>query len=1762
MVNFLRRDHSILYCLFDIFEIPSDTSAAMSTGNSPSTEGQMEPIEFMSYKERIERWCLKIKRLGVEQDISGLQTGLTELKRLYEACEDTYYQLVDTAVPGSDMSAINKQYGDIRKQYLETVKGAKKIVKDNGLPTVESLSQGIEANSASSASINTIGSELANALTLPKVSVPHFSGNPVEYATFVRLFEEVIASKVTCDRTKLTYLCTLLRGEALQAVKPMLVSFKSDSYERARDILYERYGESFLVTQSLLKSLSSGAKISGAIGLRQLADEISEASAVMDEISADADSQSFLSEVIKRCPAYVQRKWSDFAMDIRENTGRYPGFIQLEMFMRRIERRASDPVYGNTNDLRNSNRSGVVNAIGTPSHGSHDRNSMSCPACDGQHTLTSCTNFKSMTVPDRKDLVRRFRLCFRCLSYGHFSGSCGVTSACDHNGCPGRHHALLHVDRQYRRPFIARATQDGVQHRPVQERDAVTSVTSDAVRLNACKDSTSARVCLPIIPLLVHGVKVRALLDTGSTSSLVSRSLMKRLGILGETCSVELETVHGMKEIRTQSIAVSVSPLSSHEVFKLEGLLVVDKIPAETSHERNDVKDFLYLEGLSLPRCSEGGPVDILIGMDHPELLRPLEVRGPEDGSRSPYATRTALGWTIQGIIADNSTRKAFVHCVQACKLEEDIERIWNIEKNGDDNVAPSVQDQQVIDLWEKEFKFEDSHYTIPVPWKAGCPDFPNNRFMAEKRLVGTLKKIERHGQMNEYHEGITEMISKGYAELVPPDASSPDVKGVWYLPHHAVIHPVKKKLRIVFDCAASQGGTSLNGSCLSGPDLTTKLLNVLLRFRKYDVAVTADVKAMYMQVKLPVSDRDSLRFLWKEPGQNSMLEYRMCSHVFGGIWCAASSTFALRQCLQRSPGATLAREAVLSAMYVDDLLISKPTVQEARLVAEETRSVLELGGFRLTKFSSSHPVVLSGIPDDDVQGKDKVISDSSLEKVLGLRWDVQSDSIRYAGVPFVLTDVTRRSILSDVASLYDPLGLVAPIVLGGKLLFQEATRRKLAWDDRVPEDLKVKWCSWAKSLRDLSDLVFPRCLVPAAFLEGSAQLHHFGDGSSTAYGAVSYLRVEAPDGRVKVTLVMAKGRVAPMKATTIPRLEIAASVLAVELDVVLRRELKLDLLPSVFWSDSKVALAYIASESRRFKVFVANRVAFIRRHTSVDQWKYIPTAKNPADIISRGTLPSLLPDMWFSGPEFLLHDVSEWPAQSADIGLHQPDVECRKSTTLATVRPAVSSFWGKMFQHYSSLHRLCKAVAWLKGFVIWICSKRRAELTPITALDLKYAERITVMHVQREMFSEDISRLERGRPIKPTSPLRELDPVLVNGVLCVGGRLARSSLSESSKHPVLLPYRHPFSELVLWHYHNKGHFGVEWTASVIRSVYWIFKVRAALKAIRKKCVTCRKLYAPVAIQKMSDLPPERCTPSGRSFSSIGVDLFGPFFVKQGRSVLKRYGCLFTCTRTRAIHLEVLPSLESDSFLNGLVRFSSRRGVPEEVRSDNGTNFVGAVAELKKEYARLDKSQLVAGARKKGIIWSFNPPHAPHFGGFWERLIRTVRRVLCAILNPSLVTSDDVLSTVMCEVECMVNSRPLTPFSDDVNDLTPLTPNHFLMASDAYEWPWASADSSVNAKRRWRQVQAVMHMLWSRWIKEYVPLLQSRCKWNQQSPSLKVGDMVLVSGEVTPRGSWPLGRVLETFPSPDGLVRSVKVKTRLGTFVRPIARVVTLELNV
>ena len=468
------------------------------------------------------------------------------------------------------------------------------------------------------------------------------------------------------------------------------------------------------------------------------------------------------------------------------------------------------------------------------------------------------------------------------------------------------------------------------------------------------------------------------------------------------------------------------------------------------------------------------------------------------------------------------------------------------------------------------------------------------------------------------------------------------------------------------------------------------------------------------------------------------------------------------------------------------------------------------------------------------------------------------------------------------------------------------------------------------------------------------------------------------------------------------------------------------------------------------------------------------------------------------------------------------------------------SSSLSDYFAKCSSWLRLKKIVAWLLRYREKLLDARKSNKPDrevpkyITLEEMGRAEKEILKHVQRKAFSEELSHPEK--PVKKSSRLYKLNPLIVDDLLRVGARLRAAPLPLESRNQIIFPKEEHVTRLIIEHYHRVcGHSGREHVLALIRQRFWITQGSSTVRSVLAKCVSCRRRQAPLCQQIMADLPESRVLPDKPPFTSFGVDYFGPFQVRRGRSLLKRYGVIFTCLAIRAVHIEIAHSLDTDSFLLALRRFIARRGQVSEIHSDNGSNFTSGERELRDAVLEWNQEKIHNSLMHKNIKWSFSPPYGSHFRGIWERCIRTVRKILQSLLRQQ-ITDDESLATLMYEIEGIMNSRPITTVSSDPNDIEPLTPNHLLLLKSEVALPpglFKKEDSL--SRRRWRQVQYLADLFWRRWSKEYLPLLQLRQKWVKPKRNLAVGDVVLISTEASHRNSWPLGRIVETFPDKRGL---------------------------
>ena len=1297
-------------------------------------------------------------------------------------------------------------------------------------------------------------------------------------------------------------------------------------------------------------------------------------------------------------------------------------------------------------------------------------------------------------------------------------------------------------------------------------------------------------VLLHVIPVKVstkdgNSVTTYGLLDNASRGTIVDANLAKRLNVKGIKQTVAVTTVLGTQNCEFESVCLSLQAAAARDsdpVLEVkEGLVRELNINERVLPNEIDCQGYQHLADIIMPEV-ELKQVSIIIGEDVKRAHIVQEVRVSEFSEDELYATRTALGWSIAGSVKVNSVPKGELSVnfldTNDQTLNRQLQRFWEMEifglKEADLAKTASVEDHRAENILQRSTKLVEGHYETELLWKSDCPQLPNNRTVAEKRLKSLKKRFNNSPELEtKYRKVMEEYIEKGFARKLTEKEAETTTKKTNYLPHHHVVNRNKPgKVRVVFDAAAKFEDTSLNQNLLQGPDYTNSLVGVMIRFREDSVALVADIEGMFNQVKVSPEDQDAFRFLWwsgslEEPPD----EYVMTVHVFG----ATDSPCCANYCLKRTAEDNKDEydisvvETVRRHFYVDDMLRALKNEEIAIEVAKGSMDLLSRGGFRLTKFLSNSRTVLQAIPVEKraLPDLDLDLDQLPIERTLGVHWNVEDDMFCFK-IKLCDKPNTKRGVLSCVSSFYDPMGFAAPVVLPVKQILQVCWRKKLKWDDSLDDDLLRSWTHWKSLLPLMTQISIPRCFYRLPDHDDAVvELHHFCDASEIGYGTVSYLRVIYSDGTVSCSFVMGKSRNAPIRAHTIPRLELQSALLAVRMNNMIQRELDITVHETFFWTDSMIVLSYIGNTTKRFQTYVANRVKEIRESSEPTQWRHCPGNLNPADDCSRGLDPQkyVEQERWLRGPEFLWNPRDSWPDQQIE-EIPDTELEIKKEriTCTTSLESTVNPLFLQLLERYSDWSKLLKSVAWLSKFKIWLRNgKRTVEYKGLTVEDLDSAKRTIISLVQRLSFPDELRDL-KGKSqacAKKSSSIVKLKPMLSkDGILRVSGRISEAPTTFDSKHQMILPQNHHVTTLIIRFYHQQlGHCGQEQLLSRLREEFWIIKGRATIKREINKCIPCRKRYSERMTQEMAELPKVRLTPFEPPFTNTGVDFFGPLMVKHGRGSAKRYGCIFVCMASRAIHLELAQSLETGDFIMALRRFLNIRGNVKQLRSDNGTNFVGAERELREALENWNQHQIEEHLVQRGIEWIFHPPYASHMSGVWERLIRGVKRSLKAILGRNVV-KEEVLRTVLSEAQGIANSRPLCPNSDDPRDMEPLTPSHLLLQRPAINLPTGNFDEAdLYSRKTWRQSQVLSDHFWKRWLHEYLPTLQQRQKWLRPQRNLAINDLVILVDENVPRGHWLLGRVTKVFPGRDGLVRVAEVKTKTNIFKRPISKLCFLE---
>lgn len=1674
-----------------------------------------------------------------------------------------------------------------------------------------------------------------SAVKLPKLDISSFNGNKLKWTEFWDTFEcTVHRNSKLSDVEKFSYLLNKLIGEAKRAVDGLALS--NENYEVAIDILRERFGNKQEIVDLHYKELMNAPSPTNKIqSLRSFLDVTEKHLRSLEVLEENINQHVFVSMIRSKLPEYVLRQLefskessTDWTIDtLRDHLSKYVS--ACEKSEKTIDDQKDDKKYsaerGFTKSAQVSKQKMNLssNRIFTPRRpvsaeslfvGFKEKSLppktyvKRCRYCEKEHWSDECSKYN--TIEDRKRRIKG--CCYRCLKEGHIASECRANKACVYCGEYNVHHRSL-CSKKFKLKTSTRESSnvslsDGMHTETTEvstHQENVMVSTGEMVLMQTAKTEVKNKENS-------KSTDVRLLLDCGSQRTYITEGLANKLGLRKEKGEDIKLVTFGSKEtkvIKTYSTTVTLR-LNNGQYMDVSAS-IVPVISGNIQRKRFDIGSMENLEHIlnsvdladTIPTENEYSSIELLIGNDfYLDIILPQKI----EVQPGLYLLSSKLGWLLTGRTSlsmdDESTdtnmliltygrstsKTAVFQNVDSCiPPRPDLEDFWKTESIGVIDKQGTTEDERVMENFKEQLKFHDKRYYVTWPWKDEPLDLPENKQLAYGRLKSCIKRLGSKPELlDKYNNVIQDQLKKGVIE--PVDESMKDGK-VHYIPHHAVVTPQKTttKLRVVYDASSKcrPEFKSLNECLDRGPVMLHDLCGLLMRFRLHKVAITADIEKAFLQVGLQPSERNVTRFLWLKScvtpstDQSNIQEFRFCRVPFGVI----SSPFLLGATVETHLETynTKLAEKLKHDIYVDNLISGTATEAEAIELYCAAKGMFDDASFNLREWLSNSDKVNEFIP---VKNRAEMIETN----ILGHVWNSQLDTLAIKR-PKIKCDsdvVTKRSVLKVLASVFDPLGLFAPITLSGKLLLQQLWSRKVEWDDVIEDiDTKSKWNNISSDLSSISEFALKRCIAINDNSQVSYKLLCFCDASSSAYAAAVYLHQTSVKEK-RCDLVFAKSRLAPVNGITIPRMELMAVLIGVRCLKFVGDQLKIKLDESYLWTDSQCVLGWLNSV-KTLPVFVKNRVKEIKLHDKV-RISYVSTKENPADIATRSTnVKSLIQNStWWHGPLWLKDDIGAWfptteissqvdcTADTDDycdhglFNLSDNRKELRRANTICAP-------FNIDCTKYSLITKLLRVTAFAMRFVKKI-SKRPCENSTLTAEEIQEAENLWIIHIQRKNFSDVIDGLKKQ---KQTNLQRQLGLYVDDkGILRCRGRLENASLSEGARSPVLLPRNEYFTQLIVLRSHKQSlHSGVSQTLSNVRYKYWIPQGRATIKSVLRTCNICRRHEGgPYKMPPLAPLPSARVRES-QPFSRTGLDYFGPLYIKTENNA-KTWVCLFTCMVTRAIHLELLQDMTAYEFLLGFKRFISQRGTPVEILSDNALQFKAASETLKSVWDNICKcDDIQSYVSNSGIKWTYIVELAPWMGGFYERLVGVVKRALRKSIGRKILTLVQ-LQTVLKEVEAIVNSRPLVYTDDDINSNITLTPAHFLTLNPSTGIPEVECDdvdsnyspyesSRESLLKIWKKGQKLSNEFWKIWREEYLTNLRERMQSLLKTGRIQsiftpeIDDVVLIKDNVA-RSMWRMGRVVELITSRDGQIRSAKVCLPSGHVLgRPLSLLYPIECS-
>ena len=1748
-----------------------------------------------------------ISQRSIYSNISSLEAAIRGVAAAYEASPDNDHSMA--------MARFESRIKDLEKDLHLSMMDEEEELRGRGNAILEKAyaMQGRVAG-CKITEVKPDTARIRTGVKLRHIEVPSFSGKTEDWLAFKRLFcKAVHDNEALDDDTRLTYLVQAMldlrvKGEIAErmdepgAYRKIMAELEAE-HDKPR-WMHRRYCDQMT---SLKRNPHTRE------GMKQLTSQITVIINGLVRLKGE-DYKTILTSIVEGVMDTKLRALWNQRTDSRKTT---PPIEELLLFINQQADQMEDDTAtpslrpGDKEKGRQPPRSrgathSVVNPVPAQQRGSqpqtnqrstHRQSSSSttstCPLCQGGHPLFYCPTFEALPVSQRKEKVMMLKLCLNCLRPHHVAHDCNSSFRCRAQDCGKKHNSLLHEDR-----VAGPTTQQPVAH----QANAATHL-EDQIPDEEDEECLLMTAKVSLLGPTGKLITVRALLDAGSTLSIISSRLVRDLNLekTGKEVSItgikskDSQKHHPMARVTLTS---ELNPTWRKEVLVASMDEVIRQLPLQ---DAGAVRRMPHLKDLTLAddRFHQPGKVELLLGQNiWRHLFREGRIQGarPED----PEAWNTVFGWTVMGTYNPHDqspTHQVITHVVALAEDSKVSDRILarfqELEEPSSYVAVRTPTEVKVEQHFKETHQYvpEQLRYQVRVPRKEDPPSLGESRTQALNRARANERSLIRKGSLDPFQEVMREYLTLKHSQVVKEEGQDT----TYYMPVHSVVKETSTttKVRAVFDASAKTTSKySLNDTLAVGPTLHPTIDKILLKFRSYAVAVTSDISKMYREVLLHPEDQPCHRYIWREDQQSPWQDYQMTRVTFG---VAASPYLAVKVLQQagRDHGQQhpITQWHIDHSFYVDDLLGGADTVEQAVELYSSLSHILEKASFHLRKWRSSSKKVLQQIPlniQEALPTQELVDQHSAVyPKALGVSWDSREDSMKTSINLSHSYSTSKRGVISDIARTFDVLGWIAPVVLPMKLLYRELWMTKVDWDDTISQKHQVVHNTWREELPLMNQVKIQRYYFGEE-KPSTIQLHGFSDASKDAYGAVIYVRATYPTLQPTTEIVIAKSKVAPVATRSVPQLELCGANLLARLMTTTRQVLEVELDSICAYTDSTIVLAWLGAQASRYCVYSAHRISQTVTLIPSHCWRHVPGPQNPADVVSRGSTAAELlgHHLWWHGPAWLVADPVEFPEQPTEEQL----AEDRKVEQKPEPKPVMAVIKEAYFEErQSSYNKLVRITCWTRRFIQFSKKKKKGP-SYLTIAEGQEAIKILVQRAQKRSFPQEVLAAGAKKPkdISQHSRILTLRPIMDDSrLLKVGGRLQYSALPMHRRHPIIISSNDHFTLLLFRHYHLMlGHCGPSTIMAQAANVYHVVGGKTLAKRICSTCIICRKQAARASSQLLGQLPPPRVEPH-YVFLHTGMDFAGPFPIRRGytRSPtrLEAHLALFVCFATKAVHLELVIDQKTASFLAALDRFVDRRGLPLHLYSDNGPNYTGAKNQLSNLYAMLAstecKDAIQAYAFQYQITWHSTPQRAPHFGGLWEAAVKSAKFHLKRILGTQLLTFEE-LSTVCCNVEAFMNSRPLGPVtSHDLDGLCPLTPSHFLIGRAARAYPKERMEHNPTTLQRWDLCKKASQDFWDRWSQEYLQQMQKATKWHRRKRNFAVGDLVMLTDGNAFHCQWTMAKVIKTYPGKDGLVRAVdvqlehkvipksctskaklikEIKTRTSIFRRPVSKLALL----